>query len=186
MLELNEIRSKNIVIDTNILIHYSTEGFIELSNNPLRTLANNDNNLVIPPIVAFELLRSDNRDDVLEKYLNLLNFLPTLPMHQLYYNNAARLSRLYRKVCDGKKPPVEDLLIGGIVATQSVSGGESPTLLMTADRNDFCEPLWQTVSQIIVMDDGDEKVRTIIYILEFNIELAETIITTMKTFSSDT
>lgn len=168
MIDISEVKSREVIIDTNVLIHYSSEGFVEESGNPLRILLDNENSLAIPPIVGFELLESDNRAEVEEKYLALLNFVPTLEMQMAYYNNAAQLSKLYRIVCNKKKIPIPDLLIGSIVSSHtSVEGSDGP-LLLTCDRSDFCEPLWQTVSQVIVKSETDEMVRTIIYLLQFN------------------
>ena len=166
MVELREVRNRKILIDSNIPIHYASERFIERSGNPLRVLADNNNSLAITPISGFELLQAETRPDIREKYLRFLNYVPNISMDQSFFNNAAMLAGEYRRVCNNKKVPPCDLMIGGVVIAHSFS--DDKLLLLTTDRNDFCEPFWSTIAFHQVPDEDGQKIQVNIYLLEFN------------------
>lgn len=170
---LKNIKNRKILLDSNILIHYATEGFIERSGNPLRVLKDNNNELAVAPITGFELLNTTDKEDdrsakLRSKYVDFLNYLDTIQMQVVYFQNAASLSRMYLKICERKNIPVPDLLLGSIVVTHSKNREDAP-LFLTTDRDDFCEPLWWTVSHLEVSGDSKRKNKSVhLYLLEFN------------------
>ena len=56
MKKLQEVHNNNILLDTNILIHYADDEFAERSGKILRVLQQNKNLLSISEITGFELL----------------------------------------------------------------------------------------------------------------------------------
>lgn len=167
---IQQIRNRKIVIDSNIVIDYAQEGFIVRSGNPLRVLQDNDNSLGILPIVGFEILSGSNPPEVDKKYLTFLNYIPTLTMERSAYQNAATLTREYRRILRGKNNiPVPDLLIGGFIAAYSF--GDDKPLLFTRDRNDFCEPIWLTVAHVPVPSADGTRIQENLYLLELNTKI---------------
>ncbi len=171
MTGFSEVRGRTIILDSNILIHYASDGFKERSGNPLRLLANNGNPLAVTPISGVEVLQPENRPEVSKKYLDFLNYLPNVTIHLGYFQNAVTLARDYHRICAAKKIPFQDLLIGAVICSNSFGPGEKP-LLLTADRTDFCEPLWITLATHVVPGDEEGKKYTTLYLLEFNTEIS--------------
>lgn len=171
MLKLQEVKNREILLDSNILINYASEGFKDRSGNILRTLINNGNKISVSPVSGFEVLRGDNRKETDEKYIKFLKYIPNVKTQDEYFSNAAVLARHYNKNCNKKIIPTEDLLIGSIVATHSFGVDSSKKiLLLTADRTDFCEPVWLTVAyQIVPPNNGNSQVN--LFLLEFNTEI---------------
>jgi|SRR3990167_1374330 len=169
MQTFQEIKNRTILLDSNIPINYASKGFKERSGNPLRTLVSNNNRLVVTSLTGFELLQAEIRDDVRKKYVQFLNYVPNLPMGKEYFQNGALLAGEYRRVCNGKKLPFQDLILGGVVVAHSF--GKDKLLFLTTDRQDFCEPIWLTVSHLIVPDEEKGKIQTTLYLLEINIDL---------------
>jgi hypothetical protein len=166
MIELREVKNRKILIDSNIPVHYASERFKERSGNPLRMLIDNGNYLAITHVSGFELLQAETRPDIREKYLKFLNYVPNIGMEQAFFNNAATLAGEYRRVCNNKKMPPCDLMIGGVILAYSF--GKDKLLFLTTDRNDFCEPFWTTVAYHQVLDEDGQKIQVNIYLLEFN------------------
>ena len=169
MLTFQEVRGRNILIDSNILIHYATEGFKDRSGNFLRVLKDNGNSLAASPITAFEILCAETKPKIREKYFSFLNYIPTLQMEKGYFQNAAVLASEYRRVCNKTNIPPCDLMIGGAVLAHSFS--EPKIMLLTTDRNDFCEPFWITVAHLAVPYQDQQKIEANVYLLEFNINV---------------
>ena len=171
MFKINEVKNRKILLDSNIPIHYASKGFVDRSGNILRTLMNNDNELAITPISGFEILRGENRDEVMEKYLKFLNYVPDIVMQRLYFNNGAALAEHYRRICNHKNISPVDLIIGGTIISHSYGEDKDKPLLLTTDRKDFCEPLWLTVSYHVVPAEHEKGPQTVLYLLEFNTKL---------------
>jgi predicted nucleic acid-binding protein len=167
MKKIEEITETNILIDTNILIHYAEEGFIDRSNNPLGLLRDNRNKLFVSNITGFELLRGKNDDEKREKFLSFLNYIPNLPIDKDYLNNGVLFADEHRRLCGGKnmsKPG--DLIIAGTIVSHELADEE--ILLFTTDRKDFCEPLWETITYHLVQESGGEYVQHCFYLLKLN------------------
>lgn len=171
-MRIEEVKNRKIILDSNIPIHYAHKGFVERSGNPLRTLLNNGNTIGIPAVVGFEILAGDNTPETRDKYLKFLNHLPTLELTRGHFQNAAILAAEYRRIYKGKSPPVCDLLIGGLIASYSYYSDEKP-LLFTCDRNDFCEPLWNTVAHVAVPSGKDNQIQEHLYLLELNTDMLD-------------
>ena len=167
MMKLSEIKNKTILLDSCVLIAYSTTGFQKRSGNPLRTLYDNKNKLVITPIQAFELLKIELDEKMTQSYLRFLNFFPCLPLKEQYFRNAAMLNREYFRVKNKKTIPEMDLIMGGIMVGKAFTA--DPFYLFTSDREDFCEPLWNSVASFSVPYEKDpNRIEHNFYILEFN------------------
>lgn len=167
--KIQDIKNRKILLDSNIPIHYAHKGFQERSGNPLRVLLDNGNKLTISPISALEILSGDNSEDIREKYLKFLNYVHPIEVTRGHYQNAAVLASEYRRICKGKKVPLPDLLIGGIIISYSFI--EDKLLLFTTDREDFCEPLWMTVAHQAVPAEDKKNMQEHLYLLEFNVDI---------------
>lgn len=133
--------------------------------NILRTLVNNGNKLAISEITAFELLSGEIKDDIKDYLFNFVNYIARVPVEKDCLQNAMMLAGEYRKLCNNKKTPNIDLIIGGTVMYHK------DVLLLTADRTDFCEPLWNTFAREYFFNknkEGIEKAEVIFYLLEFD------------------
>ena len=169
MKELREIRSSNILLDANILIHYATEGFAERSGNILRKLHQNKNLLTLSHITAFELLNCDPKDKRREKYFKFINGVRNHPVSQAIIQNAAvlsneckRLTRSYNRTF-----PIPDLILGATILFYP----NDRVYLLTTDRNDFFEPLWECVAYQQVLKEDKETVEADLYLLTLNREV---------------
>lgn len=169
--KISAIKNRNILLDSNIPIWYASAGFKERSGNPLRALFDNGNRLGITTISGLEILREENKEEVRKKYFNFLNFVPAVTPQVVDFQNAAVLAGEYRRVCKGKKVPFQDLVIGGVVLSNSFE--KDKLLLLTTDRNDFCEPFWLTVAHQAVAADDKKTVQAHLYLLEFNVEMLD-------------
>lgn len=170
MKKVTDVKSTNILIDTNILIHYAEDGFIERSGNPLGTLRDNGNILSVSCITGFELLCGENSEEKKKKFHQFLNYLPNLSVEQTHLSNGAVLASEYRRLCNNKKiKKTGDLIIAGLIVGYELGGEE--VLLFTADRQDFCEPLWETVAYHLVQESGGGFVQHCFYLLKLNLEI---------------
>ncbi len=164
-MKVSEVKDQNILVDTNIVIYYAANGFKERSGNILRTLANNGNKIGISEITAFELLHDEQKNEVEDYFYKFVNYIHRVPVEQGCLQNAVALAELYRVVCNNKKVPDNDLIIGGTAIHYD------EVLLLTTDRKDFCEPLWDTYARdnIYYKEEGDVEVT--LYLLRFNKEV---------------
>ncbi|PIQ92354.1 MAG: hypothetical protein COV70_00840 [Parcubacteria group bacterium CG11_big_fil_rev_8_21_14_0_20_39_22] len=168
MKKISDIKNHFILLDTNIPIFYSSKGFKERSGNILRLLVDNGNKLAMSEITTLELLKEEQDKDVADYHYAFINYtehMTRLPVDKNIIQNAIVLANEYRRVCNQKKVNYPDLIIGGTVVGFSE---KSDVLLMTSDRRDFCEPLWETVAYQCVLKDDKEKVDANIYLLKFN------------------
>ncbi|KKW11641.1 MAG: hypothetical protein UY50_C0009G0027 [Parcubacteria group bacterium GW2011_GWA2_49_9] len=169
MKELREIRNSNILLDANILIHYAAEGFAERSGNILRILHQNKNLLTVSHITAFELLNCDPKDRRREKYLKFVNGVRNHPVNQAIFQNAAvlsneckRLARSYNRIF-----PIPDLILGATILFYP----NDTVYLLTTDRNDFFDPLWELVAHQQILKEENEAVEADLYLLTLNREV---------------
>lgn len=165
---LDQIKDKTIVVDTNIAIHYATKEFSERSGNFLRQLKDNDNKLVISAITAYELMCGDPTDTRQKYFASFIQYIQKIDIGAVVTYNATILKNIYKKFGCKHEIPIPDLLIGGTTT------GLKNAYLLTADRNDFCEPLWNTVfSKTVFRNDkkGNVESETTIYLLEYNTDL---------------
>ncbi|HTR18519.1 MAG TPA: hypothetical protein VMH91_00880 [Candidatus Paceibacterota bacterium] len=169
--QIKDIKNRTIILDSNIPIWYATEGFKERSGNPLRVLVDNGNKLAITPISGLEILVDDNKEEVKKKYLIFMSYVQNISLEPAYFQNAAILASEYRRICNQKKIPLPDLIIGGVVVAHSF--GKNKPLLFTADRTDFCEPLWITTAYLGVPDKENKQIQPQLYLLELNTEILD-------------
>lgn len=165
IMKMTEIRDKKILVDTNIPIFYANEGFKERSGNILRILKDSGNILAVSEITSYELFNTDSKDQRLKYYINFLNYIERKEVSATILNNANLLNNEYRKFGCKHTVPLPDLIIGGTVINSQNS------LLLTADRNDFCEPLWQTVAHYPVAKENGE-IEANLYLLQFNKQIS--------------
>ena len=159
--EIAQVKNKKILLDTNILINYGVENFRERSGNILRVLLNNQNKLAVSEITGLELLQGETEKSKIEFYLKMLNFISNLDVSRSVLLNAISLSSGYRRIkTDKKGPSVADLIIGGTVLAHD-------SLLLTADRKDFSEPMWGVVAHKYVFDDKKSVIANL-YLLKFD------------------
>ena len=148
--DFSTIKNSKILIDTNILIYYSVKRFQDNSRNVLRRLIDGGNQIAISAISGLELLRDEEDTNKRKYYLNLLNFIKNIDVSHAVLQNAHVLSQEYHKILRGKKAPLVDLILGGTAIGRD-------TLLLTADKKDFCEPIWRTISHEYVFTDVGKK-----------------------------
>lgn len=91
MKNLQEVRNNNILLDTNILIHYADDGFRERSGRILRVLQQNKNLLSVSEVTGFELLNCHPTDKRREKYFKFINAVSNHPVTRDILSNAAVL-----------------------------------------------------------------------------------------------
>lgn len=166
MKDLREVRDSNILLDTNVLIYYATDDFAERSDRILRLLLKNKNLLSVSEITGFELLNCDPTDKRLEQYQKFLNSVPNHPVTRDILINAAALSRESKRLCKEPKRgfPIPDLILGGTVLYYL----NDPVYILTADRHDFSEPLWETVANLQVLKKDKEDIDAHLYLLSVN------------------
>lgn len=163
-MKFSDVRGKKILIDTNVPIHYATNGFKERCGNFLRVFKDNNNELAVSIITGYELLNGDPADKRREYFIKFLKYIPNTGINNGILNNATIIVNEYIRLGCKKDIPLPDQIIAGTVAaTEDV-------YLLTADRNDFCEPLWITVAHHIVLKD-ENKVEVTFYLLKFNHEI---------------
>lgn len=166
-MKISEARNQNILIDTNIVVYYAANGFKERSGNVLRTLVDNGNKIGISEITAFELLRDEQKKEVEDYFYKFVNYLHRVPIEQGCLQNAVTLAGAYRSICNNKKVPDNDLIIGGTAIHYE------DVLLLTADRKDFCEPMWETYARENIYYKKGGDVEVTLYLLKFNKETLE-------------
>lgn len=169
MKNLREVRNSNILLDANILIHYATEGFAERSGNILRGLHKNGNLLTISHVTAFELLNCDPKDSRREKYFRFINGVRNHPITQSILQNAAVLSNECKRLTGSYNRifPIPDLILGGTILFYP----NDTVYLLTTDRNDFFEPLWELIAHQQILKADKENVEAAIYLLALNREV---------------
>ena len=164
-MRITEVKDKKIIVDSNIAIYYANQGFKERSENILRTLKNSGNTLAISEITSFELLNIDPKDQRIKYYINFINYIERIEVSATILKNAALLNSEFKRFGCKHNIPLADLIIGGTVINIPNS------LLLTADRSDFCEPLWKTVAHYPVLKNKTD-IDVNVYLLEFNNELS--------------
>ncbi len=165
-MKISEIKNKTIVIDSNIPILYASKGFKERSGNILRVFKENKNSIVISEISIFELLNTDPEDKRVKYFIDFINYIQKAPVTDIPIMNAVLLTNEYKRLGCKHKIPLPDLMIGGTVI------GIKDSLLLTTDREDFCEPIWNTVAAHVILKDNKKDVDATIYLLEFNNDIS--------------
>ena len=169
MKKLREICGSNILLDTNILVHYASQGFEERSSRILRVLGENKNLLTISEITGFELLNSDPKDNRRKKYLTFINGVPNHPVNREILKKAAILSNECKRLTNSPNRvfPLPDLIIGGTIMNYA----EGTLHLLTTDRHDFFEPLWELIAYEQVLKEDKNCIDADIYLLKLNREV---------------
>lgn len=167
MKQLSAISDTKVLIDTNILIAYAEDGFVERSGNPLKILRESNNILLLSKISEFELLRNQKKLDIIEKYQKFVSLLNTVDVENRYLTNAALLSSEYERLNCNARKDVGDLLIAGTVLTNELNGEE--ILLFTENRKHFPEPLWQAEACYLVQESDGDFVQKKFFILKLDI-----------------
>ncbi|GEM_PF-5048992 len=172
MNSFNRIKGRNILIDTNVIINYSKEGFAKRSGEFLEELIKNDNILYVSHFTGFELLRDQDEGEIKDKYIKFLNEVNNIEVSFNVIKNSVLLSTDYRKILNGKKVDLGDLLVGATAILKfrkkEKRGVSKKTLLLTENRQHFPELLWKSIACHPVFSDNNEKVINIFYLLEFN------------------
>lgn len=165
MKDLRTVHNSNILLDTSILVHYATKDFKERSGRILRVLLENKNFLTVSEITGFELLNCRSDDSRREKYFTFINGMPNHPVTAAILGNAAILSNECKRLTGSPDRifPIPDLILGGTVLHYD----QDPVFILTTDRRDFFEPLWETVAYAQVSNDNTDKV-VHIYLLSLN------------------
>ncbi len=166
MKNLQEVHNSNILLDTNILIHYADDEFKERSGNILRVLQQNKNLLSISEVTGFELLNCHPTDRRREKYFKFLKMVSNHPVTRDILSNAAILSNESKRLTGQQNRvfPIPDLILGGTVLYYTTD----PVFVLTTDRHDFFEPLWETVAYTQVLKSDKENVDVHLYLLSLN------------------
>lgn len=166
MKKLQEVHNSNILLDTNILIHYADDEFKERSGNILSVLYKNKNLLSISEITGFELLNCHPTDKRREKYFKFISRVSNHPVTRDILSNAAILSNECKRLTGQQNRifPIPDLILGGTVMYYTTD----LVFVLTADQHDFFEPLWETVAYTQVLKNDKENVDVHIYLLSLN------------------
>lgn len=141
MESLIDQKNNTIIVDTDVIVNY----FSSKDRNELFLRKLNENNtILLPPVVIFELLRGDNPKDLRDQYSRVIDNLPEADISSGTFFNAALLADAYTKLLGKTKIPAGDLIIGGTILGYIADRYE--VLLLTCDRGDFCDPIWNLVS----------------------------------------
>lgn len=168
---LDKVKKRNIVVDTNVVILYSQEGFKTRSKAFLDKLIKNGNILFVSQFTGLELLRDQDPGKVETGYGEFLSEVNNIHVSFSIIKNAILLSKDYRHFLDGKKVSIGDLIIGGSAIHKfktSASQRPKKTLLLTENRKDYPELLWRAVACHPVFSKDKKRVTNIFYLLEFN------------------
>ena len=174
MNSLSKVRSRNILVDTNVVIKYSQEGFKERSEEFLDRLVANKNVLLVSQFTGLELLRNQDPGNLKNSYVKFLDGANNVPIGFPVILNAINLSEDYRNFLNRSNISTNDLIIGATATLRLKGKGQveipGKTLLLTENRKDFPEFLWKAVAcHPIFADKEKTKVTEIFYLLEFNI-----------------
>jgi predicted nucleic acid-binding protein len=174
-----KIKSKKIVVDTNICLYYFGEKTKKSAKKLLDQLSQN-NIISISHISCFEVIKNVQDLSGHYKYLTFINSFQRIPIDSPVIMNAATLYYVYKKcnlfnltkqpkdqLLDRKDKLTGDLLIGASVLSYSNH------LLLTANKKDFPSKFWREV-EVFEIGDNEEKIK--VYMLDPIMEEIEKII----------
>lgn len=170
MKEINNIKNKKILLDTNILINCGKDEYGDQFRKVLRILTDNNNSLAVSLISGFEIIKKFTNDKkVIDYYIKLLNFIPNIVIsHRVLINAALLANTIYEPQKDDHKKD-NDMIVGSTVLTEQA-------WLLTCDRGDFCKPYWLTEARKCVQweDQKDDSQRVLnIFLLSPNLKELE-------------
>lgn len=170
-MKIKHIKNKKIVLDSCIFI-YSCDKETEQSCLRLLDKILSNNHIAYSAISGFEVLKNRQEKNNHKKYTDFLNKIHRIPVDSPVLMNAAVLFYVYKKslgkigsVCktktgllDPKNKLTGDLIIGGTVISYENH------LLLTANRKDFPEKYWKSVTESEVISNGEEMIE--VFLLE--------------------
>lgn len=176
MNSFERIKNRNIIVDTNVIIDYSTKDFPKRSGEFLDKLVKKGNTLFVSQFTGMELLRDTDEGETANKYRQFLSEIDNVEVTFSVIKNAIQLSRDYRTLLCGRKVDLADLVIGGtaILRLKEKETGKigSQSLLLTENRKDFPELIWKCLACHAVLDKDPSgkstRVNRLFYLLEFN------------------